>query len=525
MIEMGPGPLGLCPVRRVVEVEKDSSIWLANTGTQPVRIEPNEVVAHSSDHGRSGQGRRSRSREPTPPQLLNFNIDDFTVVSHTTSSFTFTSSHTFFPGWVRVVAAHSTDVRRVPCTYNAEEELEVRKMVKRDVGPPEVRRFLRQELLKKVGHTWWNRPRVYRHDRDDDREPDSPAQSVVVIPSDPDQLEAPPEPQEPGPLGLSKRRTLNEPATSPVTSLFYTPGRDIRLPGDSEESPRSWEGRVAAATLEQEMGQRSVAEAMRPIKDRAVASSSSTARSVTEQMMAEACETIVRERHPASPPEWPQGTGTMAQGDQGCSGETEIMQEPPPPRRKTASTPRPERGRSPTGAKQGPVQAMFSPSPVVRKEKSLASHTYVPETEESGSDEGGKPEDKRGRREERHRLAARPTSDQEGDEEGAGPEQEEAMETEPSADLVLAILNALHISSLPALRDRSTGASTTVSIPWPPAGMEQATPEWRQRVSQAMVFLLGGRSGERYGDWGSALKPPRPTRYHHTPGDMDCQDA
>ena len=30
MIEMGPGPLGLCPVRGVVKVEKDSSIWLAN---------------------------------------------------------------------------------------------------------------------------------------------------------------------------------------------------------------------------------------------------------------------------------------------------------------------------------------------------------------------------------------------------------------------------------------------------------------------------------------------------------------
>ena len=45
MIEMGPGPLGLCPVRGVVEVEKDSSIWLANRGTQPVRIEQNEVVA------------------------------------------------------------------------------------------------------------------------------------------------------------------------------------------------------------------------------------------------------------------------------------------------------------------------------------------------------------------------------------------------------------------------------------------------------------------------------------------------
>ena len=39
------GPLGLCQVRGVVEVEKDSSIWLANTGTQPIHIEQNEVVA------------------------------------------------------------------------------------------------------------------------------------------------------------------------------------------------------------------------------------------------------------------------------------------------------------------------------------------------------------------------------------------------------------------------------------------------------------------------------------------------
>ena len=45
LIEMGPGPLGLCPVRGVVEVEKDSTIWLANTGTQPIRIEQNKVVA------------------------------------------------------------------------------------------------------------------------------------------------------------------------------------------------------------------------------------------------------------------------------------------------------------------------------------------------------------------------------------------------------------------------------------------------------------------------------------------------
>ena len=53
---------------------------------------PSRSPRSSSDHGRSGQGQRSRSREPTPPQLMNFSIDDFTVVSHTTDSFTFTST-------------------------------------------------------------------------------------------------------------------------------------------------------------------------------------------------------------------------------------------------------------------------------------------------------------------------------------------------------------------------------------------------------------------------------------------------
>ena len=59
------------------------------------------------------------------------------------------------------------------------------------------------------------------------------------------------------------------------------------------------------------------------------------------------------------------------------------------------------------------------------------------------------------------------------------------MGAEPSAHLELAILNGL-----PVLRDLSTGASTTVNIPWPPAGTEQATPEWRQKASQAMALLL-----------------------------------
>ena len=45
-----------------------------------------------------------------------------------------------------------------------------------------------------------------------------------------------------------------------------------------------------------------------------------------------------------------------------------------------------------------------------------------------------------------------------------------------------------------------------VRIQWPPAGMEQATPEWRQRASEAMAFRLGSWNDERYSDWDSALK-------------------
>ena len=122
---------------------------------------------------------------------------------------------------------------------------------------------------------------------------------------------------------------------------------------------------------------------MRPIRDRAVASSSSAEGPVTKQIVAEACDTLIREKHPASPPEWPKDTGTPAQGDQSWMGETKILQEPPPPRRKTASTPRPEKGGSPTRAEQGPIHATWSPSPVVRTEKPSALRAR--ETEESGS--------------------------------------------------------------------------------------------------------------------------------------------
>ena len=45
MVDPGPGPLELCPVRGIVEDEQDSNIWFANTGSQPIQIDKDEVVA------------------------------------------------------------------------------------------------------------------------------------------------------------------------------------------------------------------------------------------------------------------------------------------------------------------------------------------------------------------------------------------------------------------------------------------------------------------------------------------------
>ena len=106
---------------------------------------------------------------------------------------------------------------------------------------------------------------------------------------------------------------------------------------------------------------------------------------VTERMVAEACDTLIRLPHLSglkTPGLWLR--------------VTKVGRERP-----KSSTPRPERGGSPTRAEQGPVQAMWSPSPVLRKEKPSALHAHVHETGESGSD--GSVE---GRREERHHPVA-----------------------------------------------------------------------------------------------------------------------
>ena len=290
---------------------------------------------------------------------------------------------------------------------------------------------------------------------------------------------------------------------SPVTSLPHTPGRDIVIAGNTEESPRTREGRLAAVTLEQEMGRRSVAEAIRPIRERAVASSSSASRRKWWP-------------RPATPssgrgtqPPHPCGPRVAGFRQPARTGETGVLAEPPLPQRKSASTPRPQRDGSPRGTELKPESALFSPSPVVRQEQPPPVRTHVLETESSESDVSDKP----GPKEDPPHLGARPALDLEGDPEAAELDQEEAGGAEPpSAQLELAILNGLDISSLLALRDLSTRASTTVHIPWPPVRMERATPEWRRKASQAMAFLLGGRGGEHYGSWSAASMPQIPRR-------------
>ena len=246
-----------------------------------------------------------------------------------------------------------------------------------------------------------------------------------------------------------------------------------------------------------------VEEAIRPIRERAVAWSSSAGGTITREMVAEACDTLVQERHPASPPVWPESNRGPMENQPAEQREAGVLAEPPTPQRKLASTPAPQGDGSPRGTERKPESALFSPSPVVGQEQAPPVCSRVPETESSESDAGDEP----GQKEDPPHRGARLAGEMEDDPEAAGTDQEEAGGAEPpSAQLELAILNGLDISSLPALRDLSTGARTTVHIPWPPVGLERATPEWRRRASQAMAFLLGGRGGEHYASWDSALR-------------------
>ena len=86
MVEAGPSPLGLCPVRGVSEVEQDSEISRS-----------------------SSEDKRGRHPSRSLRELVDFTVDDFTAVSHTTNSIFFTSEHPYIPGWVLIRASRDQD--------------------------------------------------------------------------------------------------------------------------------------------------------------------------------------------------------------------------------------------------------------------------------------------------------------------------------------------------------------------------------------------------------------------------------
>ena len=132
-----------------------------------------------------------------------------------------------------MVSAHTKDrVRSVPCDHNPEEEQRVKRRVRRDVEPPEVRRFLRQELLIKVGHSWWNRPRVYRYDKDDEREPTQSRNRSGHLPRHRPLKEPSRGKWWPRPATPSSRRGTQPPLP-----------RVAREQGDSNREPASKDGR------------------------------------------------------------------------------------------------------------------------------------------------------------------------------------------------------------------------------------------------------------------------------------------
>ena len=43
VLESGPGPLGLCPVRGVAEINQETKVWLVNPGPHPIEVSEGQV--------------------------------------------------------------------------------------------------------------------------------------------------------------------------------------------------------------------------------------------------------------------------------------------------------------------------------------------------------------------------------------------------------------------------------------------------------------------------------------------------
>ena len=153
-----------------------------------------------------------------------------------------------------------------------------------------------------------------------------------------------------------------------------------------------------------------------------------------------------REKHPASPPQWPEDTGSQTHVSRVWKGETETLQEPLPVQRKTVSTPRSGREGSPRKPESQPGHSAWSSSPVARPKRPSALRARNCGKMDAGDDNDSRSGDERDRWKEGLTPLVRPTSWQEGDHGGM---ERPRREREPSADLALAILNGLDISSLP----------------------------------------------------------------------------
>ena len=159
-------------LRRLPITSKPSSCRTAHSRS----ASEDERGRHHSRSSRSSseQGRpelmemtREPMGEPTTPMLVNFTVDDFTAVSHTTNSILFTSWHPYTPGWVQIRATSDQDrVRCVPCQHDPEQEEEIGRRRRLEVEPHRAppSPSPRQELLAKAGQSSCDAPKVYRYD-------------------------------------------------------------------------------------------------------------------------------------------------------------------------------------------------------------------------------------------------------------------------------------------------------------------------------------------------------------------------
>ena len=185
-----------------------------------------------------------------------------------------------------------------------------------------------------------------------------------------EQPEESPDQQELGPVVSGDRMTLVGPVASPVTSLPHTPGRDIVIAGNTEESSRTREGRLAAATLEQEIGRRSVAEAIRPIRERAVTSSSSAERAERAESASPSLGRGTQPPHPCGP----RVAGFRQRASQQGRGRPESWQNLPPAAEVSVDAQTPER-RVPQGNRAEAGASRVQPKPS-RRTGAATAHAH-----------------------------------------------------------------------------------------------------------------------------------------------------